>query len=100
MVTPGPSLGASDEYHRRADKKRPAEAGLSWAFRRGGLEDDLDAAVLPLAHAVCGRHAQVALAAAADHHVGAGHAEPGQRIGDRVGAALGEALVVAGRARR
>jgi hypothetical protein len=76
--------------------RRPEFEGRLDAFLR---EDDLDAAVLRLAHAVGGRNALVVLAAAADHHLLARYAEPGQGVGDVVGAPLGEPLVVAGRAR-
>src|SRR5204863_7866379 len=62
-------------------------------------EDDLDAAVLRLAHAVRSRYALVVLAATADRHLLPGYAEPDHGVGDGVGTALGEPLVVAGRAR-
>src|SRR5215472_18015278 len=62
-------------------------------------EHDLDAAVLRLAYAWRRRHAQVVHAATADDHVAARHAEALERRGNRVGAPLGEPLVVAGRPR-
>src|SRR5207248_166490 len=62
-------------------------------------EDDLDAAVLRLAHAIRSRHALVVLAAATDRHLLTWYAEPQHRGGDSVGAPLGEPLVVASRAR-
>src|SRR5437763_17184027 len=62
-------------------------------------EDDLDAAVLRLAHAIGGRNALVVLAAAADDHGLTGHARLRQGVCDVVGAPLGEPLVVASRTR-
>src|SRR5438105_4206073 len=85
---------------RAAGNRGPPFGGpLSGAAVNAGLrEDDLDAAVLRLADTVGGRHAVVVLAAAADRHVAARDTEFRQSAGDRVGAALGETLVVARRA--
>src|SRR5215831_16535917 len=62
-------------------------------------EHDLDAAILRLAYAWRRRHAQVVHTATTDDHVAARHAETLERGGDRVGAPLGQPLVVAGRTR-
>jgi hypothetical protein len=51
------------------------------------LDDDLDAAVLRLAHVVAGRHQQLALALADDRDRLGRHAVADQRILDCVGAA-------------
>jgi hypothetical protein len=69
-------------------------AGRIAAARRSQLENDLDAAVLRLAHAGGGRHPVVVLAAAADRHLVARHAEAGERACDVAGAPFRQALVV------
>jgi hypothetical protein len=61
--------------------------------------DDLDAAVLRLADAVGRRDPQVVLAASGDHETGLRHPILHQHGGDGVGPALGQSLVVIGRAR-
>src|SRR5262249_27349403 len=61
-------------------------------------EDDLDAPVLGFAYAVWRRHPKVVLATAADCHVAARHTQLLESGCDRIGAPLGEPLVVAGRA--
>src|SRR4051794_3043190 len=60
--------------------------------------DDLDAPVLRLTHAVRRRHPEIVLAAAADRHVAARYTQSLKGGGDSIGAPLGEPLVVAGRA--
>src|SRR6266481_6646396 len=60
--------------------------------------DYLDAAVLRLSDAVGRRYAQVVLAASGDHETGLRHPILHQHGGDGVGPALGQSLVVIGRA--
>src|SRR6267378_4042953 len=60
--------------------------------------DYLDAAVLRLSDAVGRRYAQVVLAASRDHETGLRHPTLHQHGGDGVGPALGQSLVVIGRA--
>src|ERR1051326_5576433 len=89
------SLKTHEEYHSRAGKKEARQSGpLSWSAVEPRSEDDLDPAVLRLAHAVCGRHALVVLATAADCHLVARDTLADERGGDRIGAAFGEPLVV------
>src|SRR6516162_2988090 len=92
--------------------ERKSRRGLSAAARWGAVEapkviadpdrlreHDLDAAVLRFAYAWRRRHAQVVHAATTDDHIAARHAETLERSRDRVGAPLGQPLVVAGRPR-
>jgi hypothetical protein len=65
----------------------------------GAALDDLDAAVLRLADAVGRRDPQVVLAASGDHESVLRHPVVHQHARDGVGPALGQSLVVIGRAR-
>ena len=87
-----PPRGARRRSHAGALRPRLPEIGRL-------REDDLDAAVLRLAHAVGGRDAVVVFAASADGHLLPRHAQAGQSVGDVVGAPLGEPLVVPRRTR-
>src|SRR5713101_9045522 len=64
------------------------------------LDDDLDAAVLRLAHVVAGRHQELALALADDADRLGRHALADQRVLDRVGTPQRQRHVVALRSRR
>src|SRR6516162_5632373 len=80
-------------------QRPPAKSSIAHADRARLWEHDLDAAILRLAYAWRRRHSQVVHAATADHHVAARYAEMLKRGSDRVGAPLGQPLVVAGRTR-
>ena len=81
---------------RRSGRRGPHPGPRNLQRRETALrEDDLDPAVLRLAHAVRRRHTEVVLAAAGYDHIAARDTEVFESGGDGVGAPLGEPLVVA-----
>src|SRR5712691_737557 len=88
-LTPAnPKSGPPGTNVRAAKRKRPglSPAAPEFSLRIVLLDDDLDAAVLRLAHTVGGRHQQALLAHADDRDRLRRHALAHQRVLDRIGA--------------